>query len=450
MQLRRARRLLSNTIVLTLILSLLFAISPLQKTYAAETIDCEDTDNLDERMINLDAGYYGPCDTLDKNNSSQCSVNIVGTTSQNKDYAGREILTKTQLSEIAKNQPVYEKAAQKHDIPWQIIAVIHIRETGLGRNNPSNGQGIYQFYDKRGGPYPTGPVSEKEFERQTMFVAEFISGKAKANYEGNKTITSSSQPNVIKDTLFSYNGRASVYEKQAQSLGYKANEGYEGSPYVMNKADAKRDPGKNPSGWGQIKTDGGGISYPANEGYGGFVQYAALTGADLGGACNGIGGPVRQKVVALAKQELELWGNGSLKPGTDFHKYSQGRNENWCADFVSWIYNQAGYPLKKGNQGNVASVDEVRSIGEKGETFTFNKSGDYTPQPGDIVIQKNTDPKNYISHVMLVVAVNGNKMTVLGGNQGGGGFTSSKVTEYTITGFATSDIVGYVSPKGTE
>lgn len=440
--------LLLRFIAALVIMSLVFAMSPLNTVSAAELIDCESAEDLDQKMIDLDAGYYGPCDTLDSANSSQCSVSIVGSTSQNKDYAGREILTKTQLQEIAKNQPIYEKAAQKVDIPWQIIAVIHIRETGLGRDNPSNGQGIYQFYDKRGGPYPTGPVSDKEFERQTVFVAEFIKGKAGANYEGNKTLTASSAPNVIKDTLFSYNGRAGVYERQAQSLGYKANEGYEGSPYVMNKADAKRDPGKNPDGWGQIKTDGGGIVYPANEGYGGFVQYAALTGADLGGACNGIGGPVRQKVVALARQELELWKNGTLKPGSDFHKYSYGANVNWCAYFVSWIYNEAGYPLKEGKNGAVPSVDETRSIGEKEDKFTFTKAGEYTPQPGDIVVQKNTDPSDYISHVMLVVAVDGNKMTVIGGNQGGSPFTSSKVTEYTITGFAVDNIVGYVSPKG--
>lgn len=381
-------------------------------------------------------------------NTSSCEGGVALSGNGNKDYAGRDILTKAQLSAIESNRPFYEKAANKVDIPWQMIAVIHVRETGLARENPSNGQGIYQIVSGEGGPYPTGQVSDDEFQRQTNFAAGFIKSKAASNYAPNRTLNKSAAPEVIKDTFFSYNGRASVYEQQAGSIGFDPNtQGYEGSPYVMNKADAKRDPGKNPTGWGQIKRDHGPIEYPANSDYGAFVQYAGLAGVSLGGTCDTTAsGPVRQRVVELAKQELELWNNGTLKPGTDYHKYSQGRNENWCADFVSWIYNKAGYPLAETKEGNVPSVDGVKAIGEQNKKFSYHPSSGYTPKPGDLVIQKGPD----ISHVMIVAAVNGNVMTVIGGNQGGGGggYTSSKVTQYNITGFTVDSIIGYVSPNG--
>lgn len=85
-----------------------------------------------------------------------------------------------------------------------------------------------------------------------------------------------------KKVFFRYNGTASVYIKQAENLGYSSAEAQngEGSPYVMNRANAKRDPTIEPdkSGktWGQIKSDYGGIAYPANDDYGAFIIYELL------------------------------------------------------------------------------------------------------------------------------------------------------------------------------
>lgn len=202
----------------------------------------------------------------------------------NADYKGRQIVSDAQMKKVKENQPIYEKASQEVKIPWQLIAVIHLRESGLSRTNPGNGQGIYQFVAGNGGPYPPGSVNDAEFLRQTIFAAKFIRGKAGAKKEK----LAAGDPDAIKDTLFSYNGRAAVYTRQAKQLGF--DNGYEGSPYVMNIADAKRDPGVNKTTWGQIKLDGGGLAYPANSDYGAFVIYAALAGIpSSGGACAGSG-----------------------------------------------------------------------------------------------------------------------------------------------------------------
>lgn len=48
----------------------------------------------------------------------------------------------------------------------------------------------------------------------------------------------------------------------------------------MNRADWLRDPTLEPTKsnrtWGQIKNDGGSVSYPANNDYGAFVVYCAI------------------------------------------------------------------------------------------------------------------------------------------------------------------------------
>ena len=75
---------------------------------------------------------------------------------------------------------------------------------------------------------------------------------------------------------------AAAYKTQAINLGFtsaQANNG-EGSPYVMNRADKRRDPTVEPTKsngtWGQIKTNGGKLSYPANSAHGAFVLFSAL------------------------------------------------------------------------------------------------------------------------------------------------------------------------------
>ena len=74
-----------------------------------------------------------------------------------------------------------------------------------------------------------------------------------ANYLLNNTpaIKDSTDSDTIKQALFDYNGAAQVYVQQALNLGFtqaQANIG-EGSPYVMNFADAKRDPTVNTTTW---------------------------------------------------------------------------------------------------------------------------------------------------------------------------------------------------------
>jgi hypothetical protein len=163
---------------------------------------------------------------------------------------------------------------------------------------------------------------------------------------------------------------------------------------------------------------------------------------------------IRQNVVCLTQAEYKLWESGKMKPGTtDFYKYSQKRDEDWCADFASWIYNQAGYPIDNTKEGNVPAVMSIKQIGEKNDKFVYHSANGYTPIPGDLAIHIYYGKNDQITghHVNIVMSVNKNKhsMIVIGGNQAGTSTanTSSKVSENVYSSFTSEGVVGFVSPK---
>lgn len=188
-----------------------------------------------------------------------------------KDYRGLDILTSAQLQLLNANKRFYQNAEGEVGIPWQVMAAIHFRENGLKRTGPNNGNGPYQIW---GSSYPVGSLTDQQFQDATTAAAKFLKGKV-----GTVNLN---DDNAVKNAFFAYNGKAAAYKTQALNMGFQsaqANVG-EGSPYVMNRADARRDPTVEPTKsnrtWGQIKTDGGALSYPANSDYGAFIVFAAL------------------------------------------------------------------------------------------------------------------------------------------------------------------------------
>jgi hypothetical protein len=188
------------------------------------------------------------------------------------------------LDRINANKSVYIQVQNEKGVPWEMLAAIHFRELNAYTYNPSNGQGIYQLYSytqDHPDSFPStqpNPVSQKEFLRQTRLAADIIQEKAE-----NVPATTTIQPrklranedniNLIKSTLFSYNGRASSYAKQAATYGFSSTiQPYEGSPYVMSKFDCKR------KSMGLISTDGGNTFSGNDTRMGAFTLYARLKG----------------------------------------------------------------------------------------------------------------------------------------------------------------------------
>lgn len=196
-----------------------------------------------------------------------------GEVGNNHDYLGNSVLTVDEIDLLTYNMSFYEKAEAKYNVPWRILAAIHYRENRLKRSGPSNGNGPYQIW---GSSYKVGTYTNDEFQDATNKAAIFI-----MNDKGGNNMDLTNDDN-IKRIFFKYNGTAQAYKNQAISLGFTSAqaENGEGSPYVMNRYDAIRDPSVAPTStnrtWGQIKTDGGSLSYPANLDYGAYVVYRAL------------------------------------------------------------------------------------------------------------------------------------------------------------------------------
>lgn len=313
--------------------------------------------------------FYNPsAPTCDVGSSSGASWGYE--ISQIVDYKGREILTHGQLQAIKDNKPFYEKSAQKVGIPWEMIAVIHLRESSLRRSNPSNGQGIYQFHSGKGGPYPKGKVSDEEFQRQTDLAAEFLLSKAGVKSNDLKK----ADDNAVKYTFFSYNGRAGAYVKQALDFGFSGEQASngEGAPYVMNKADEKRDPDSSP-GWGQIKRDNGGLEYPANQDYGAFVIYAALRGkiSISGNGCgssgtidgNGLSEEDAKKFMMAYGENKNNFSALAVQLGGNPWSICDGGGGSNCVTFSAFFNNAFTDMPKIGYPNGVAVVDTLAAYG---------------------------------------------------------------------------------------
>ncbi len=207
--------------------------------------------------------FYNPNGTEQSTRKCSSSVKITS-----------DLLSADQKRLIQENQTFYEKSAKKYNFAWQIIAALHYRENDLKRSNPNNGQGIYQLYSYTNGGtinrFTPGAVTDEDFQKQNDLVADLI-----ANSYG-KGLDLSTDVGV-KKLFFRYNGQSSRYSSQARDLGYGENEGYEGSPYVMNLADDQRNSKINPN-WKQIVTDNGPLE-KADQRLGAFVVYVSLGGS---------------------------------------------------------------------------------------------------------------------------------------------------------------------------
>ncbi len=202
----------------------------------------------------------------------------------NKNYAGDEVFSSDEMKKIEENKPFYEAAAQKYGFKWQLLAAIHSMENSLKRTNDSNGQGAYQLYSYTNGGknsnafLPAGSITDAEFTRQTDIASSFIIQKAKDVGADFKT------DDGVKKLLFGYNGMSDKYKKKALAMGFsqeEANNG-EGSQYVMNRFDARRDPTSNQmdKNWpGLYVSD---LNYSAtatSKRFGAYVRYVALGGS---------------------------------------------------------------------------------------------------------------------------------------------------------------------------
>lgn len=131
-------------------------------------------------------------------------------------------------------------------------------------------------------------------------------------------------------------------------------------------------------------------------------------------------------VVELVRAEHER-----QRPGTF---YSEGVDEAWCANFVSWIMNEAGQPLSNPNSGSWR-IPGVYTLTEYYQAQGKFEPKGYVPSVGDVVLYDNSSWVG--QHTNIVVAVDGDTATTVGGNELG------KIRVHTVDVLSDSAIVGF-------
>lgn len=117
------------------------------------------------------------------------------------------------------------------------------------------------------------------------------------------------------------------------------------------------------------------------------------------------------KLIAILKEEYTLNPEGT--------KYSEGVTEAWCADFVSWVYNKAGKPLKNPYSGSwrIPGTYTLREYYQSIDKFRPADSN-YEPKVGDILLYDNPSP--FGQHTNIILKKDDNTVTTIGGNEPGG------------------------------
>ena len=137
----------------------------------------------------------------------------------------------------------------------------------------------------------------------------------------------------------------------------------------------------------------------------------------------------QQTIVDVTRAEFEA------KPaGT---KFSEGVEEEWCADFVSWVMRESGVPFQNPHSGHwrIPGVYTLTEYFQAEGRFRAADSG-YTPKTGDVMLYKKGSA--FGQHTNIVLKYADGRVTTVGGNEWGG---HVKVTEFEIRGYV--GLVGY-------
>lgn len=119
-----------------------------------------------------------------------------------------------------------------------------------------------------------------------------------------------------------------------------------------------------------------------------------------------------QGALGAAQSQIGVREATGRNDGVPAQRYSNGRREPWCANFVAWSFRQAGTPLP-GNQRSLAGVQYMENQMKRNNMFHRG-----TPQPGDIIFFANRGGSDAGSgrHVGIVERVENGRVHTVEGN----------------------------------
>lgn len=151
----------------------------------------------------------------------------------------------------------------------------------------------------------------------------------------------------------------------------------------------------------------------------------------------------QKQVLTVLKKEFAKHPTGYDK---NVLKYTEGFKESWCADFISWVMNDAGAPFERQDNdywripGVVTLQDYYKDYG------AYHDAGSYTPRMGDVAFYIGQTPDGSSEeHVAIVLAVQGDTVVTIGGNESDQHtvqvrYDKLKAGEKGLVGFGASEI----------
>jgi hypothetical protein len=155
--------------------------------------------------------------------------------------------------------------------------------------------------------------------------------------------------------------------------------------------------------------------------------------------CSGSEGQV---VACDAAKQWVTWQAHTPSHETLLNEYSDGNGyEEWCADFVSYVYKEAGFPFASGERDG---WDEYLADNIKYQGLTYHDAAGYTPQAGDVAFF------DYPGGHVEIVAIGGAKPLFIYGDSGTTDPTTGQgqMAENTITDDGSlGQVQYYLSPS---
>lgn len=151
--------------------------------------------------------------------------------------------------------------------------------------------------------------------------------------------------------------------------------------------------------------------------------------------------PAQQAMLLLIEQE---YAKQPSSYDASVMSYTEGFQESWCADFISWIRYHAGVPFEHQETGywRIPGVQTLRDY--YAGSGAYQPVGDYVPKFGDVAFYFGETPDgNSREHVALVLSVQGDMLTTIGGNETDKGILQIRTNtiaegERGLTGFGVS------------
>ncbi len=113
----------------------------------------------------------------------------------------------------------------------------------------------------------------------------------------------------------------------------------------------------------------------------------------------------QNKIVTVAQSQLGLGEEGKDNHGKYVERYTKGKQVSWCAAFVSWTLERAGYRKDY--------LLSARSFYKNGGFKSIQK-----PRSGDIIVFYRGSRRSGLGHVGIIEQVRGSDITTIEGNVG--------------------------------